>query len=271
MRPPHRAEPRFADCVADDWGMSPGVNLGILALCEVGVVRAVSLLGSHDHLEHGLDRLLGFEGLRFGLHLNLTHGPPLSRPGEVPSLCRPDGLFCDLPTLLRRAVCGRISAEEVALEARRQIGRLKELGVPLSGIEGHHHVHLIPQVFAAAAAVLREEGLERVRLPVDPSHVPSWFAGGAFKAWLRFAAAAREYRHFQLEPTLYLNATDSRSSEALDLKLLNESGFPVIIHPARENDLPRMTHPDARQSERVVEFRRVLDWSRGDRTARSDA
>jgi predicted glycoside hydrolase/deacetylase ChbG (UPF0249 family) len=271
MHSSDRAKAGFPDCVADDWGMSPGINQGILELCEAGVVGGVSMLGSHEHLEQGLERLLGFEDLRFSLHLNFTHGPPLSRPEEIPSLCRPDGLFHDLPTLLRRIVCGRIAAEDMGLEARRQIGRLKALGVPLTGIEGHHHVHLIPQVFAAAAAALKDAGIDWVRLPVDPSHVPSWFAGGVFKGWLQFAAAARGCRRFRLQPTLYLNVADVRSAAALNRKLSNANGLPIIIHPARKNDLPRMSHPDSRQAERVVEFRALLEWSRGNRQARSDA
>ncbi len=253
--------PRQPDCVADDWGLSPGVNEGILDLCEAGVVGGVSLLATEPHVESGLDRLLRRKDLRLSLHLNLTHGPPLSRPHEVPSLCGRDGLFASLPTLARRAVSGRLSSAEAAMETRRQVRRLKALGATPTGIEGHHHVHLFPRVFSAAAAIMKEEGISWVRVPVDASHRPSTLAGAVFRAWLRLAAppAARD---FQLAPTLYLNAEDTRSPGAMDRKLLNAGGLPVIIHPARRNDLPAMDHPDALQSERVAEFRALLEWSR---------
>jgi hypothetical protein len=47
VRPPAR-------CHADDWGMSPGVNRGILGLCGTGVVGCVSLFGNGAHTGAGL-------------------------------------------------------------------------------------------------------------------------------------------------------------------------------------------------------------------------
>ncbi|OGR61574.1 MAG: hypothetical protein A2X36_07160 [Elusimicrobia bacterium GWA2_69_24] len=253
---------RAPDCVADDWGMSPGVNQGILELGEAGVVRCVSLLGSHEHLATGLDRLLRLPGMRFSLHLNLTQGPPLSPPEEVPSLCGRNGLFCGLSALLRRALGGTLSSAEIGIETGRQAGRVKALGVPLTGVEGHHHAHLLPPVFAAAAAALRDAGIDWVRLPADPGHAPSFLAGKAFTGWLGCAVTAQVCRGFRLQRTLYLNAADRRSAAALDRKLLNADGLPVIVHPAQHDDLALMKHTDSLREERVAEFRKLLAWSR---------
>jgi len=257
---PERGGPR-PNCVADDWGMSPGINEGILELCEAGVVRGVSLFGNLEHLDHGLERLLRAGGLSFSVHLNFTYGRPLSRPGEVPSLCRPDGVFRSLPALCYRAVSGRLSAEELRTEARRQIRRLKSLGVPLTGIEGHHHAHLLPHVFSALAPLLREEGIGWVRLPADRGHVPSWLAGNFFRR--RFLSAGRG-GDFELRPTLYLRPADLRAAGALRKKIFSGGGLPVITHPALYYDLRRMEHADTYREQRVLEFRGLFGLSRPD-------
>ena len=49
-----------SNCVADDWGMSPGVNAGIVELCERDIVQ----LGNMAGVDHGLDGLLRIKRLR---------------------------------------------------------------------------------------------------------------------------------------------------------------------------------------------------------------
>ena len=249
-----------ANCVADDWGMSRGVNAGILKLCELGVVQCVSMFGNLTGVEHGLDALLRIERLRFSLHLNFTYGRPLSPPGEVSSLCRPNGFFPDFPAFLGRAVRGRLSPADLRLETRRQIRRLRELGVPLTGVEGHHHVHLIPSVFAGIAPVLAEEGIEWLRLPADSGHLPSFALGLAFRGWSRVRAAKSP----RLVRTLYLRGRDYGSARRLEKKLRNRRGLPAIAHPAEYVDDARNAEDfaDPYQTERVGEFRALMDWSR---------
>jgi predicted glycoside hydrolase/deacetylase ChbG (UPF0249 family) len=242
--------------------MSPGINQGILRLCEAGVVRGVSLLANLEHLEHGLDELLRFGRLRFGVHLNFTYGPPLSRPEEVASLCGPDGGFHGLPALLKNAVFSRLRAEELRLEGRRQIRRLKRLGVPLTGLEGHHHVHLIPRVFSALAPALREERIERVRLPCDRSHPASWLSGLIFRRWFLSMAVPARSRGFSLQPALYLRRSDLRTVETLEKKISARGGLPVIVHPALKNDLARMKYFDPCREDRVLQFHKLLELSR---------
>ncbi|MES2965540.1 MAG: methyltransferase domain-containing protein, partial [Bdellovibrionota bacterium] len=50
---------------ADDWGMSSGVNLGILELAKLGVVTRVSMMADAPRLTEGLDELRTIEGLEF--------------------------------------------------------------------------------------------------------------------------------------------------------------------------------------------------------------
>lgn len=245
---------------ADDWGMSPGVNLGILDLCRAGLVRRVSLFGNLAGLEPGLKELLALKGLEFSLHLNFTYGRPLSRPEEVPSLVREDGAFLPLGAFARAALAGRLPARELELEARAQARRLKAAGVPLTGVEGHHHVHIFKPVFAAVAGALRGEGLLWARLPADRAHLPSWLAGKYFRRWLLSGKAPPAARGFELRPTMYLRPADLKSAARLEKKVFGKD--PVLAHPALYNDLPLMEYADPYQEGRVLEYRKLMELPR---------
>ena len=254
-----RTFPEPPNCVADDWGMSPGINEGILELCSRGLIRGVSLFGNLPHVEHGLNSLLELGGLRFSLHLNFTLGSPVSPPSEVRSLCGANGRFAGLGSFLRRALVGRNDSRELRLETRAQIRRLKSLGVPLTGLEGHHHVHLIPGVLPAAAPVLSAEGIEWLRIPTDPTHIASFASGLGFRG-LRRLDGERGCRHV---PTLYLREPDYRCTVRLNRKLLNDRRLPVIVHPAKYDDSAKMDIRDDYRHQRVAEYQGLMAWLEG--------
>ena len=66
---------------ADDFGLSTGVNRGILEAHAAGVVSSVSVLVNTPGWTDALRRLRDLgpaPGLGVGLHLNLTMGRPVS-------------------------------------------------------------------------------------------------------------------------------------------------------------------------------------------------
>src|SRR5437773_1986596 len=108
---------------ADDFGLSAGVNRGILEAYVAGVVSSVSVLVNAPGWTDAVQRLrdLG-PGLGVGLHLNLTMGRPVSWGG---GLCDArSGRFHTLPALVARALAGRLDPGDVAIECAAQLARL---------------------------------------------------------------------------------------------------------------------------------------------------
>src|SRR5437879_13348273 len=73
---------------ADDFGLSTGVNRGILEAHAAGVVSSVSVLVNAPGWTDALRRLRDLgpapaPGLGVGLHLNLTMGRPVSWGGSL--------------------------------------------------------------------------------------------------------------------------------------------------------------------------------------------
>jgi chitin disaccharide deacetylase len=174
---------------ADDFGLSPGVNDGILEAHAAGVVSSVSVLVNAPGWEHAVAALRGTAStLGVGLHLNLTAGEPLSG-GR--SLVHPrTGRFYGLAGLVTRALTGRIDPDHVAEEGSAQLGRLRAAGVRVTHIDSHRHVHALPGVWAPVVATARAHGVPFVRVPVERGTGRAWVKRWTVAAAWRVAARA---------------------------------------------------------------------------------
>jgi len=152
---------------ADDFGLSAGVNRGILEAHWAGVVSSVSVLVNLPAWEDAAPRLgAAAPALGVGLHLNLTVGKPLSPGG---TLCdRRTGAFHRLTMLVGRALAGRIDPADVAAECAAQVARLREAGVAITHLDGHRHAHVLPGVWPAVVETARRQGVPVVRVPLEP-------------------------------------------------------------------------------------------------------
>src|SRR3977135_2784530 len=107
---------------ADDFGISRGVNTGIIEVAAAGVVTSASVIVNLPDFAAALDRALSVPRLSLGLHLNFTIGRPLT---AARSLTRRDsGEFYTLPVLAARASLGLLDASDIAGECLAQIDRM---------------------------------------------------------------------------------------------------------------------------------------------------
>jgi predicted glycoside hydrolase/deacetylase ChbG (UPF0249 family) len=142
---------------ADDYGISPGVNVAIRDLVLRRRINATSVMvaapSCHRAETLALACLIGSSGVAVGLHVTLS-APfvPLSA-GFAPLR---DGKFLPLPRLLARAVAHRLQPDLLTAEVTAQVRRFTDLfGRAPDFIDGHQHVHLFPQIRDAALAVAK--------------------------------------------------------------------------------------------------------------------
>ncbi len=146
---------------ADDLGLSEHVNAEIFRLIDAGRVTSATLVANAPAIEAAAQRTRNFPGASFGAHLNLTEFEPLTdSPGLAP-LVGANGRFSGnvrhirIDAALRRAIRAEWNA---------QIARLRMLGVDISHIDSHHHVHTIPSLFTTLKGVQRDSGIRKVRI-----------------------------------------------------------------------------------------------------------
>jgi dolichyl-phosphate beta-glucosyltransferase len=150
-------EPRRVIVHADDYGLAPGINRAIEEGLSTGAVHSASILvGGGDGLG-ALAWAAAHPMCDFGVHLNLTHGRPVSDPAHVPSLVDDTGRFHPLASTLGRLLLRRVDLAEVQTEWRAQIAAVRDAGVRVSHLDSHRHVHLVPRLFRGVAAPLAAE------------------------------------------------------------------------------------------------------------------
>ena len=149
---------------ADDFGLSPGVDDGILEAFRHGIVRSTALLVNFPDVTDSVSRLRQEPGLEVGIHLNLTAGPPVLPPERVPSLVGSDGTFHNFATFFARVALSQIDWGEVTLEWRAQIESGIERGCHFTFITSHQHVHMLSRATRICAKLGHEFGIGAVRL-----------------------------------------------------------------------------------------------------------
>lgn len=149
----------------DDFGLTPGINGGIVDAHRHGILTSASILANAPATAEAVAIARRTPTLAVGCHLALVDGEPLSPPSAIPTLVRDQ---CFRPTwgsFIAAATTGRISTTDVERELTAQIDRLVSSGVRLSHLDAHKHVHAYPPVFAIVAGLVKRFGIRRVRVP----------------------------------------------------------------------------------------------------------
>lgn len=150
--------PRYLLITADDFGIGPSTNRGILELASLGLVTSTVLLVNSPYAEDGVERWKqSGSKLELGWHPCLTLDGPVSPVGQIPSLVDAEGKFFPLGKFVKRLVLGRVKRGEIRIELTAQYQRFRELvGIEPFNINGHHHIHQFRKVGKVLIDVMKD-------------------------------------------------------------------------------------------------------------------
>jgi chitin disaccharide deacetylase len=149
---------------ADDLGISPEGNDAIFDLMAQGRVTSATILANGSAVKDAATRLRAFSKISFGVHLNATEFKPLTSNPDLAPILKADGTFA---ANIRNVPIGRKLCEALWSEWCAQVEALRTIGVPLSHIDSHHHVHTIPALFLVLKRVQRRFHLRKVRISAN--------------------------------------------------------------------------------------------------------
>jgi hypothetical protein len=147
---------------ADDYGMAPGVNDAIRQLIANKRINATSVMMPAAYLGNGEAKALAALNAQetdepraaIGLHVTLT-APFKPMSGGFKPLR--DGAFLSINEMLKWAMTRRLSAAPLVAEIGAQVRAFIDLfGRAPDFLDGHQHVHLLPQVRNAFLKVASE-------------------------------------------------------------------------------------------------------------------
>jgi chitin disaccharide deacetylase len=154
---------------ADDFGMSPGVNAGVIAAHRDGVLTDASLMVNAAACAEAVELARATPSLSVGLHLVLVQGRATSAPQEISALVDRQAMFRNnsVAVGLRYFFTPGVRAQ-LEREVRAQLEKYVRTGLALSHVDGHLNIHMHPTVLAILLRVAAEYGIRAVRLPREP-------------------------------------------------------------------------------------------------------
>jgi chitin disaccharide deacetylase len=159
---------------ADDFGLTAGVNAGIVRGFRDGILTSTTLMATAAAFDDAVARVRENPGMDVGCHLVLVGGNCVAPADEIPSLAKKNGeLPHTLFELVGRLSSGLIQSEDIEREFRAQIERVISVGITPSHLDSHKHTHAHPIVMEAMFRVAREFGITRVRKPFEETPITS--------------------------------------------------------------------------------------------------
>jgi hopanoid biosynthesis associated protein HpnK len=258
---------------ADDFGLTKGVNRSIVELHQAGVLTSATLMATGDAFEDAVTLARAHPTLGIGCHVVLTDGTPASEPSLIPSLLGPDGrrFRSSLLNFVRALLLGRIREEEIEIEARAQMRRIKDAGIVLTHADTHKHTHLFPQVTKPLLRAMQLESVHGIRNPFEPTFTQH-LGHAALKRRAQVTLLNRFLPAFRRQTqildrsilttngTVGISATGSLNASTLTelLAVLPDHGtFELVCHPGyNDTDLDRVA--TRLRSHREIEMQALL-------------
>ena len=154
---------------ADDLGLTPGVNRGIIRAFQAGIVTSASLLVTGSAFEEAVALARQNPELDVGLHLAVVEERAVLGREVLPTLVDETGrLPRTSGEFFRRAFRKRINWDEVEREIAAQIGLFQKTGLRFSHLNSHQHLHMFPPVFQIVRRLTRGMGNVWIRNPAGP-------------------------------------------------------------------------------------------------------
>ena len=149
----------------DDLGASTEINECVLEMLGQRRVTSATLMMNAPAVEAAARRIGKYPESSFGVHLNLTEFSPLSAHPGLRPLLNDKGEFSGVPRRHPRDIPLTSSIREgVYAEWCAQMDRALALGIPVSHVDSHHHVHTRPSLLKVLKRVVNRFGIHRVRL-----------------------------------------------------------------------------------------------------------
>jgi predicted glycoside hydrolase/deacetylase ChbG (UPF0249 family) len=218
---------------ADDFGRSSEINAGIIEGHQKGIVTSASLMTSRDAFDEAVGLARKNPDLGVGLHLDLDAFFEVQH-GSGRLLHYKDA---------------KMPMSALIEETEKQMKAILQTGLPIRHLDGHHHVHLRPELFAMVAAMTAKYKIPVIR------YFKGFYDGlypGASMAWAkdlvsRFGLRCVDTFFAGWEPV----ASSLPGYSYFDLGQPFESAE-LMVHPGkketwREQELSHCVSPEVRR------------------------
>lgn len=228
---------------ADDFGLTAGVNRGIVQSHQNGVVTSTTLMACSKRFTEAASLTKNLPRMSVGCHVVLVDGEPTADAAQIPSLVTggpPPAFRISLMNFAAMVASRRLDEGQIEAEITAQIQKLQSAGVVVSHLDSHKHTHMFPVVLRGMLRAAKKCGVRAIRNPFEP---------------LVFAKLARWKRQFQLRMMSSFRRNFRRALQDAEIATpdgcigvavtggLNQETFRQLIESLPEGTWEFVSHP----------------------------
>jgi len=154
---------------ADDFGLHPAVNKGIIDGFSNGCITSASIMPGGEAFVEAVELAADHPNLGIGVHLMVVGGRAVCKPLDIPTLADAQGFLpLDYPAFLKRYFAGRVDTQEIRRELTAQVDRVAKTGLPITHLDSHQHMHVVPGIIDIVLDIAEQFAIPAIRIPGEP-------------------------------------------------------------------------------------------------------
>jgi chitin disaccharide deacetylase len=225
---------------ADDFGLTSGVNRGIIDSHENGVVTSATLMACGNRFDEAAALASESPRLSVGCHVVLVDGVPVSDAAAVSTLTVGGNFRERLTSFAALAATGRLDSVQIEAEVTAQIQKLQAARIQVSHLDSHKHTHMFPVVLKGMLRAAKNCGIRALRNPFEPlvfATVRHWKRQFQLRLMRRFRAsfqaALAEAGVVTPDGCVGIAATGGLTQETFDslIQHLPDGTWEFVSHP----------------------------------------
>lgn len=245
---------------ADDFGIHTEVNHAVINAHKKGILTSTSLLASGPAFEEAVELAKGCPKLGIGIHLCLVGGlPVVSDIQEVSTLVDKNGFLPEsYVEFIKKAYEGKIDYGQVYQELDAQIAKILSANLPITHVDSHQHLHVLPPVWKIVQSLMKKYRLHRLRIPGEAytfklfNASPMRIMGRNGLTWLSRKALRDVHRSAYTTTDYFWGMVDGGN--------MNENNLAYIIKQLPFGIHEIMMHPGANTSTLAKTFSWGYHW-----------
>lgn len=167
---------------ADDFGLHHEVNQAVIEGYQKGCIRSTSLMPTGAAVEEACRLARENPGLGIGIHITLVAEKPVLPAERVPTLLDETGHFhADHMVFIKNYILGRIDKGQLYAECEAQIRKAMSLGLNITHLDSHQHLHTLPGVTGICLDLMQKYGIRRMRFPGEDFFFTGGYSSGLFR------------------------------------------------------------------------------------------
>ncbi len=197
--------------VADDLGLHPVVNEGIVFALDNNYVQGVSLMPNAEATKDGVLRLKQINNPLVGIHFVLVEENPLT----LKSFPKNHKSF------FIKYIFGIIKIKDIEKEFRAQLNLCKSEGIKISFINSHQHLHLLPGILNIVIKLAKENNISYIRTVIEPFRFKAGLIRGLesiFLHWLSTMAKNKIKKNGLITNDLFIGFLNAGNLSKNDLE-----------------------------------------------------